>query len=251
MIFTTLYFTHNLKTEQNRGAEIGGAADLWYYQALRLQKIMDLAAVISFIVTVVMLSLSGVLMPGPVTAVTLSGGAKSPHAGAWVAIGHGVIEFPLMALIFFGVGALFKMAAVKYGIGLAGGAVLLWMGIGMLRDFQKAEAPVDDGLAEKSRSPLVAGMALSLANPYFLVWWATAGAALVTQSFKFGIVGFFILAVSHWMCDLVWFYLLSIMSFHGSRFFGQKLKQAVFIICGLALLYFSGFFIAGAALGIR
>ena len=210
---------------------------------------MDLTAVISFIATVVMISLSGVLMPGPVTAVTLTGGARSPHAGAWVALGHGVVELPLMALIYYGVGALFKIAAVKTGIGLAGGAVLLWMGVGMLRDYRKVEAPGADGAGPK-RSPLAAGMALSLANPYFLVWWATAGAALVTQSFQFGLIGFAILAGSHWLCDLVWYYILSIMSFHGSKFFGRKLQQAVFIICGLALFYFSGYFIAGAVLSM-
>jgi threonine/homoserine/homoserine lactone efflux protein len=210
---------------------------------------MDFAAVISFILTVVMLSLSGVLMPGPVTAVTLTNGSRSPHAGAWVAVGHGVVELPLMALIYYGVGALFKIAAVKTGIGLAGGAVLLWMGAGMLRDYRKVTAPDADG-AGQGRSPFAAGMVLSLANPYFLVWWATAGAALVTQSFKFGLIGFAILAVSHWLCDLVWYYLLSIMSFHGGKFFGRKLQQAVFIICGLALFYFSGYFLAGAVLSM-
>jgi threonine/homoserine/homoserine lactone efflux protein len=210
---------------------------------------MELASVISFILTVVMISLSGVLMPGPVTAVTLTGGSRSPHAGAWVALGHGVVELPLMALIYFGVGALFKIAAVKTGIGLAGGAVLLWMGAGMLRDYRKVKAPDAEGLGS-GRSPFAAGMVLSLANPYFLVWWATAGAALVTQSFQFGLIGFAILAASHWLCDLVWFYILSIMSFHGGKFFGQRLQQAVFIICGLALFYFSGYFLAAAVLSM-
>ena len=213
-------------------------------------KLMDLTAVISFVATVVMLSLSGVLMPGPVTAVTLTGGARSPHAGAWVAIGHGVVELPLMALIYFGVGALFKIAAVKAGIGLAGGAVLLWMGAGMLRDYQKVEAPGEDNVPGKNRSPFAAGMVLSLANPYFLVWWATAGAALCTQSFRFGLIGLAILAVSHWLCDLVWLYVLSIMSFRGGKFFGRRLQQGVFIVCGLALFYFSGYFLAGAVLSI-
>jgi len=207
--------------------------------------------IISFVATVVMISLSGVLMPGPVTAVTLAKGSRSPHAGAWVAIGHGAMEFPLMALIYFGVGALFSIAPVKVGIGIAGGLILLWMGIGMLKDYKKVEAPGQDPNPEqKSRSPFVSGLLLSLANPYFLIWWATAGAALIGQSFKFGLAGFFILAVCHWLCDFLWLYFLSALSFHGGKFFGRKLQQAVFIICGLTLIYFSGYFVVNAVMTI-
>jgi len=202
---------------------------------------------ITFIVLIVTMSLSGVLMPGPVTAVTLARGSESPHAGVWVSIGHGAIEFPLMALIYFGVGSLFQMVPVKVGIGIAGGLVLLGMGIGMLRDYNQVETP---GAEVNSRihSPFLAGAVLSLANPYFLIWWATAGAALVSQSLEFGVVGFVVLAAVHWLCDLVWYYFLSALSFRGGKFFGKKLQQGVFIVCGLALLYFSGYFVTGAVM---
>lgn len=205
---------------------------------------MESISISSFMIMVVLLSLSGVLMPGPVTAVTLAAGSESPHAGAWVAIGHGIIEFPLMAAIFFGAGMLFQHLPVKIGIGFAGGVILLWMGAGMLRDFDLVRAP--GGESSGSRSPLAAGALLSLANPYFLIWWATAGAALISQSMKFGVIGFALLAGVHWSCDLVWYYFLSAMSFRGGRFFGQGLQRGVFIVCGLALFYFSGFFVMSA-----
>jgi len=40
------------------------------------------------------------------------------------------------------------------------------------------------------------------------------------------------------------------MSFRGNRFFGKKLQQGVFIVCGLALVYFSGYFMAAAVFEI-
>ncbi len=215
---------------------------------------MDGFEVITFIVSVVGVSLSGVLMPGPVTAVTMARGSESPHAGAWVSIGHGVIELPLMALIYFGAGALFKLAPVKIGIGLAGGLILLWMGSSMLRDYNKVDsAAAETKMAGYTRSPFLAGILLSAGNPYFLVWWATVGAALVSQSLQFGLIGFGILVAAHWSCDLIWYYFLSALSFGGGRFFGARLQQGVFIVCGLALIYFSGYFMVKAvftAMGI-
>jgi threonine/homoserine/homoserine lactone efflux protein len=202
---------------------------------------MDL---LNFILMAMMISLSGVLMPGPITAVSVAGGARSPHAGGLVALGHAVVEWPLMAAIYFGVGALFKLPGVRIGLGIVGGLVLLGMGMDMLRHYKQA------GVSEhpSASSPFLAGILLSAGNPYFLVWWATAGAALVGQSLKFGVVGFLLLMVFHWLCDLIWYYFLSALAFRGGKFFGQKLQQAVFILCGIALLYFAGYFIVKAAI---
>jgi threonine/homoserine/homoserine lactone efflux protein len=208
---------------------------------------MEKASLISFAGAVIIISLSGVLMPGPVTAVTVARGSRTPHAGAWVALGHGLVEWPLMALIFFGVRAVFKVPAVKIGLGAAGSLVLLWMGVGMLRDHGHGEALEEKGLS-RGRSPFWSGALLSVANPYFLVWWGTAGAALVGDSLAFGLLGFFALAVCHWLCDLVWYYFLSALSFAGGKFFGQRLQRSVFIGCGLCLIYFAGYFAVRAAL---
>ena len=54
-----------------------------------------------FLGSVMLISLSGVLMPGPLFAVTIQKSAKSKIAGALIAVGHGLVEFPLMFLIYF------------------------------------------------------------------------------------------------------------------------------------------------------
>ena len=55
--------------------------------------------VISFLVEAVLISLTGVLAPGPITVATMVAGTRRPHAGALVALGHAVVEFPLMILV--------------------------------------------------------------------------------------------------------------------------------------------------------
>ncbi|MFH1081811.1 MAG: LysE family transporter [Pseudomonadota bacterium] len=195
-----------------------------------------------FLLSVVVISMSGVLMPGPIMAFTVAQGSRKPFAGSLVAIGHGVVELPLIALIYLGVGVLFQMAAVKVAIGILGGGVLLWMAIEMLRNYRRAEISGQG----RDLNSFVAGILLTAGNPYFLIWWATVGATLILRSIEFGVAGLVLMTVIHWSCDLVWFQSLSWLSFQGGRFFGKKLQMAIFIMCGLAMLYFGLYFIGDA-----
>ena len=197
---------------------------------------MDL---IAFLAQAVLISLSGVMAPGPVTAVTLGMGARNRHAGALVAVGHGIVEFPLMALLCVGVGQVFQIPQVRIGIGLAGGVMLLLMGIGMLRESRKVH---DLTPATAKRGPLLTGVVLSAGNPYFLLWWATVGLALATRAAEFGILAFAAFAVVHWLCDLVWLEALSWTSHKGTKLLGVRSQKIVLAICGAALVVFAGVF---------
>jgi threonine/homoserine/homoserine lactone efflux protein len=183
------------------------------------------------------------MSPGPITAVTIGQGSRSPHAGALVAIGHGVVEFPLMAGIFFGAGALLALDPVKATIFSLGGLFLLFMGIGMLRSIGSVEIASPAGV----RGPLAAGILLSLWNPYFLIWWATVGATLLAKAVGFGLLGFLLFAVVHWTCDFIWYYFLSAVSFKGGHVFGVWFQRVVFGLCGAFLLFFGGKFLFDAA----
>jgi threonine/homoserine/homoserine lactone efflux protein len=194
-----------------------------------------------FLAEAVVISLSGVMAPGPVTATVVGKGSRSPGAGPLVAIGHGIVEIPLMVAIFFGVGRVFDIPYLQAAIAIVGGAFMVFMGIGMLRSAgQSAPDP-----AEHARSPVAAGILLSLGNPYFLVWWATVGAALIVRSFEFGLIGFVLLAAAHWLCDLVWSSFLSVLAFKGGQFFGRTFQRAIFAVCGVLLLVFSVRLVAG------
>jgi len=196
----------------------------------------------AFLIEAVLISLSGVMAPGPITAVTLSKGTKSPHAGAIIALGHGIVEIPLMILILYGFGEILKIPYIKAIIGLLGGLFLLKMGLGLLQGIKQAKI----NSSNDPHSPLMAGIILSLANPYFLIWWATIGSILIFRSITFGLLGFVIFMILHWFCDFFWCYFLSALSFKGGQFFGKRLQQVLFAICGVFLLFFSAKFIFDA-----
>jgi len=197
-----------------------------------------------FLAKVVGVSLSGVMAPGPVTAAAIAMGARNRFAGALMALGHGIIEFPLMILITLGMDAILESAATKVVIGFAGGAFLLIMAIQMLPSLRKAEgeeAKVIGG------GPVVAGLVLSGGNPFFFVWWASVGLNLAITASGFGIWAFAIFAVVHWLCDLIWFSVLSWASFKGSVLLGPRGQKTIMWICSLTMFVFGLIFIYHAA----
>lgn len=204
---------------------------------------MDELPFLAFLSGAVLVSLSGVMAPGPITAVAVGRGASAPSAGPLVAVGHGIAEIPMMVAVTLGIGRLLDVPFVRPAISIAGAIVLVVMAIGMFRSARRGPAAA----GALDRSPLAAGVILSLGNPYFLVWWVTVGAALITRSLAFGLLGFAAFAFAHWLCDFLWCTFLSTLSFRGGRFFGGRLQLAVFVICGAALLIFSARLVWDAA----
>lgn len=197
-------------------------------------------ALLPFLVEAVLISLSGVMAPGPITTVVVGKGNESPHAGALVAVGHGIVEFPLMLVVLYGAGQLFNVPAVKVGIAIAGGAFMLYMGVDMFRTLARTS---EASMAAADRTPLAAGILLSLGNPYFLLWWGTVGATLVLRAAAFGLLGFLAFALAHWLCDFCWYYFLSAVTYRGSRFFGKRFQQVLLAACGAFLIFFGARFI--------
>ncbi len=204
-------------------------------------------ALIVFLIQAVGISLSGVLAPGPMTAATLAAGAKSRHAGLVLALGHGVVEFPLMLLIMKGMGEFFTYPLIQNLIGLIGGSFLIFMAWGMFRSQGRSEKV---SRTAREKGPLLTGIILTAGNPYFLLWWATIGLTLASQALQLGPLAFAIFAVIHWLCDLVWLEILSQVSFRGTAFLGPRSQDRILLVCGMALLIFGirFVFLAGRSL---
>lgn len=205
-------------------------------------------SLIFFLFEVVGVSLTGVMAPGPITAATVAMGTKSQYAGPLIAIGHGIIEFPLMVLIIFGLGKFLKSAKAKMIIGLAGGAFLLLMAIQMLMTLGVTNNTQATAI---SSSPILTGVILSASNPYFLLWWATVGLRLATDASRLGIMAFILFALVHWLCDFVWLGALSWASFKGTGLCGPGSQVILLVICSLVLLVFGLFFIYKAVCTLK
>jgi len=196
-----------------------------------------------FLFQVVAISLSGVMAPGPITAAAIAMGSRNRFAGTLMAVGHGIIEFPLMILIVLGMDKILELTNTKIIIGLAGGAFLLIMAIQMLRSLK---GPEHQQTKVTKSGPIVAGIILSGGNPFFLIWWASVGLNLAITATGLGIWAFVLFAIVHWLCDLIWFTVLSWASFKGSVLLGPRNQRIILMICSLALLGFGLFFVYNA-----
>jgi threonine/homoserine/homoserine lactone efflux protein len=203
---------------------------------------------IAFVAQVVVISLSGVMAPGPITAATLAAGTRSRHAGSLIAVGHGLIEFPLILLVIAGAGTLLASRAVTVGIGLVGGGVLVVMGAGMLRNLGK---PAGTAGKRVGRGPVLTGVILTGTNPYFLLWWLTVGLNLTTRALQIGALALGLLAAVHWLCDLVWLEALSFTSFKGTKLLGAGVQKIVLGVCSVALIGLGLFFAVDAVNHLR
>lgn len=182
-------------------------------------------------------------MPGPVTAVAVTKGSQRREAGALIAVGHGLIEIPIILLIYFGLASFMNLEGVRIGVGLVGGAVLLWMAISM---FRNTPSIFGEQKKEEAHGSIIAGLALTAANPYFFVWWATVGAALIVSAQDFGGAGVAVVGVTHWLCDFGWLLLLSWVVFKSKRLWTHKVNRIVFGICSAILAGFGTWFIVSS-----
>ena len=195
-----------------------------------------------FFLQVFLISFSGAISPGVVTAACIAQGSKKPNAGALIAIGHGIIELPLVILLTFGVSSFFENKIFQITTGLLGGAVLLWLGIAMIKKPGDYSA---DGKNKITLGPVATGIILSLSNPYFFLWWATIGLGLLSDARGFGVYAFPIFFLVHWVCDLLWMYLLSRVSFAGRKLMGENTLHWILRSCGILMAIFGlRFFIA-------
>ncbi len=198
------------------------------------------------LLSVVVISFSGVMMPGPMFAVTLAKSYKSPWVGAQIALGHAVIEVPLILLIYFGFAQFFQNNVVQLVLSILGGGMIIWMGVSMFR----SRTEVVRGGKDLPYNAFVAGIFTSGFNPFFLLWWATIGSMLIMRFLDFGTGGLVIFIIVHWLCDLVWLSFVSVTIYKTHSFWRRGIQEWLFIGCSLLLVGFGIWFMVSGILKV-
>ncbi len=197
-------------------------------------------------ITSFIVGFSGAMMPGPLLAVDV---AESPSkgyiTGPILTGGHAIAELAVVILLSLGLAALAENRAISGGIGIVGGAMLIFMGIGMLYDLirKKIEMKQDPSQAKKSGRLVLDGIVTTLSNPYWFVWWATTGSAFLVKSLDHGAVGPAVFYVGHILSDLVWYSLVAFLVWRGRKLIVGQGYKFLIGICGLFLIYLGGSFI--------
>ncbi len=199
-----------------------------------------------FLGSVMLISLSGVLMPGPLFAVTIQKSAKSKVAGAMIALGHGIVEFPLMFLIYFLLNQFQVPNVVQVSVGLVGGLLMIFMGIQAFRNRNRQ----NDSPVSLKRDSLLSGVWTTAANAGFILWWLTIGTTLVLNAQLFGLAGFGVFAGVHWSVDFLWYAVVGLLIFKSQRFWTPRTHLAVTLFCVAVFLVFGGYFFGSALMSV-
>lgn len=191
-------------------------------------------------------ALSGALMPGPLLAVTIAESAKRGHsAGPLLVLGHAILEFCFVAVVLLcglaGAGFIGHPMVVRVA-GLAGGIMLGWMGLGMLRSSRRTALDCT-AAAKTTMHPVVAGIVVSLLNPYWIFWWATIGISYLVIGIQFGAAGVAAFFVGHIMADLTWYWLVSAAAAKGRRILPDAVYRKIIACCGCLLVVFGAWFL--------
>jgi len=195
-----------------------------------------------FLASVLLISLSGVLLPGPLFAVTIKKAAKSKTAGALIAVGHGIVEFPLMFLIFFVLSQFDIPIVVQVAVGLVGGALMIFMGLQAFRNRHKQE----EATVSMKKDSVLAGVWTTAANAGFILWWLTIGTTLILNAKLFGLLGFSVFAGVHWLTDFAWYTVVALLIFKSKGFWTESTQMGITLFCVAVFVGFGTYFMISA-----
>lgn len=190
-----------------------------------------------------MLGLSGAMMPGPLLTLTISESARrGMRAGPQLILGHALVEAALVVLLLVGLADLVQRPDVFGLIALVGGTMLFWMGADMLRSLPGLSLDLQRQDPSGRLSPVVAGGLISLANPYFTLWWATVGIGYLAVTSDRGWLGGLTFYCFHILADLAWYALIAFAVSRGRNLLSDRPYRILIGSCALFLLAFGGYF---------
>ena len=186
---------------------------------------------------------SGAMMPGPLMTATISESAiRGPLVGPKMIAGHAMLEILLLITLFFGLEPLFKNELFFVIVSLAGGGIMIWMATGMFRSIPELEIKAGSSSAKRNNLYL-SGILMSLANPYWIIWWATIGLGYVMISKSQGVTGVIFFFLGHIFGDLVWYSAISFAVGKGRRFFSNRIYRILVGACAVFLFGFAAWLV--------
>ena len=192
-----------------------------------------------------MISASGVMSPGPLFAANIACGIKDgAKSGIKVAIGHTIVELPLIVLLGVGAVSLELFPEFRTIISILGAIALFVFAALQIRSITKRNQNITHS---SKQNPLLTGIILTGLNPFFLVWWISVGLKLISDAVAlWSFVGILIVFVAHIWMDFVWLGTVSFFASKSARFISDKNYKILMIVLSAVLVYFGAIFLIEA-----
>ncbi len=193
------------------------------------------------------ISFATVVIPGPITLVaTRLGLAHRFGAAFWFLLGATLLDALLFTALAAGAGPHLARLGALPAVELAGGVVLIYGAFSAIKP-RPQRAPDANGLTGEEEKPKLSyfllGMAVSLANPHYWLWWVTAGLAFVEAARAYGKPGLLWMLLALVGGVIAWYAPLLLALHHGKALLPPHAERwvlrglsAVLLILGLGLL---------------
>jgi threonine/homoserine/homoserine lactone efflux protein len=197
---------------------------------------------------------SGAVMPGPLLGMVVRETMRVGwSAGPIMMIGHGVLELVAVVLLVTGLIRFARSRQVRGAIGLLGGAVLLFLGYQTLMmpgdpEALRAAAAGQSGSGWQWLIGL--GALMSMANPYWWLWWASIGVAHTGWAVQRGRAGGGTYFVGHILSDFIWYSVISIGLGTGRALFSAGALRGIYVVCAVFLVGLGALFLGAGVRGL-
>lgn len=208
-------------------------------------------ALLTLFFSSLIVAFSGAMMPGPLLTVTINESTRrGAIAGPMLIAGHAILELVLMVALFLGLAPLLKHDLFFLVIAFLGGAIMFWMAYGMFRSLPTLSVQTEACNSVKQKNLPLAGALMSLANPYWIIWWATIGIAYIANAQQFGLWGIVLFFIGHISGDLIWYSAISITVSKGKKLFTDRVYRLLIALCGIFLVGFALYLVVVALIKI-
>lgn len=185
--------------------------------------------------------LTGAMAPGPMLFAAISSSMRNGWiAGPKMVFRHAILEALTCLLIIFGLAALVNDSMIST-ISLVGGLSLCVFGGILLHGRKNADFETRE--YKSVASPALEGLITSIFNPYFWIWWLSAGNSFIMEGLRIGILAVIVFMLGHWLADGVWFSMVSGSFSRGKKLMTVTLYRHTLTFCGLFLIVFGLLFI--------
>ncbi|MDC0209273.1 LysE family translocator [Nitrosopumilus sp.] len=196
-----------------------------------------MSSIIEFAIIVIIISASGVMSPGPLFAANITYGLKQgTKSGIKIAIGHSLVELPLVILLGIGILSLEIFPEFKTIISILGAITLFVFAFiqikSTLKKNEKSETKLKQG-------PIITGVLLSALNPFFIIWWLTIGLKLISDAMAiWAFVGILIVFVLHVWMDFVWLGSTAFLISKSKKIISNTNYKIIMLALSAILIYF-------------
>ncbi|MDE1867394.1 MAG: LysE family transporter [Thaumarchaeota archaeon] len=192
--------------------------------------------ILEFALTVITISVSGVMSPGPLFAANVAYGTRGGwKTGIRMAFGHTIVELPLVILLGIGAISLVVLPQFREYTSILG-AISLFVFSGL----QIRTAMMKSSSSQLPKhGPFIMGILLSALNPFFLIWWFTIGFKLISDALLlYTFIGIGIMFGLHIWMDYAWLGTVGFLSSRGKKILSTKNYKIFMIALSGVLVYF-------------